>query len=72
MKTAGIIFTVLGIIGLVIFGYQAMNQSESVELLGITLAASSANWTPVIISMAVTIAGILMTAAGKKKSSTQS
>ena len=72
MKTSGIVLTVLGVIGIIVFGYQAVNQSESVELLGFTLAASSANWTPVIISIVITIAGILMTAVGKKKAGRQS
>lgn len=69
MKIAGTILIVLGIIGLLVFGIQAINQSEHVELFGIQLAASSANWTPVIISGLVTIAGIILAAMGRKNSS---
>lgn len=68
MKIVGTILIVLGIIGLLVFGIQAINQSEHVELFGIQLAASSANWTPVIISGLVTIAGIIFAAMGRKSS----
>ena len=67
MRIAGIILLVLGLIGTISFGIQAINQSESVSLLGIDIAVSSANWMPVIISVVVLIIGIIMTAAGSKK-----
>lgn len=65
MKVAGIILTVVGLIGLVVFGIQAIGDSESFSLLGIDVAVSSANWTPVIISAAVTVIGIVMISAKK-------
>lgn len=67
MKTAGIILLVLGIIGTIVFGIQAINQSESFSLFGVDVAVSSANWTPVIISAAVLVIGIILTSAGKRK-----
>jgi hypothetical protein len=51
MKTAGIILLILGIIGTLVFGIQALGDSESFSILGIDVAVSSANWTPVIISV---------------------
>jgi hypothetical protein len=66
MKIAGIVLTILGIIGLIIFGVQAMNDSESFSFLGMDIAVSSANWTPVIVSGVVTLIGIVMLAARKK------
>ncbi|HKJ78385.1 MAG TPA: hypothetical protein VKA10_02575 [Prolixibacteraceae bacterium] len=66
MKTIGIILLILGILGLVIFGIQAMNDSESFNFLGLDVAVSSANWTPVILSAVVTVIGIVLTARGKK------
>ncbi len=66
MKTAGIILLVLGIIGTIIFGIQAINQSESFSLLGVDVAVSSANWTPVIISVAVLVVGIILSRSGKR------
>lgn len=66
MKIAGTIFTILGIIGLVIFGIQAMNDSEHFSLLGMDVAVSSANWTPVIVSGVVAIVGIVLLAVRKR------
>ena len=60
MKTAGIILLVIGIIGTIIFGIQAINQSESFSLFGMDIAVSSANWTPVIISAVVLVIGIIL------------
>lgn len=60
MKTAGIILLVLGIIGTLVFGIQALGDSESFSILGIDVAVSSANWTPVIISAIVLIIGLFM------------
>ena len=66
MKIAGIILTALGIIGLIIFGIQAMNDSESFSILGMDIAVSTANWTPVIISGVLTLIGVVVLATAKK------
>jgi hypothetical protein len=66
MKTAGIVLLILGIIGVVVFGIQAINESESFSILGAEIAVNTANWTPVIISAVVIIVGIILTVAGKK------
>ncbi len=66
MRIAGIILLVIGIIGTIIFGIQAMNQSESFNFLGIDIAVSSANWAPVIVSAIILIAGIAMTTTAKR------
>lgn len=66
MKIAGIILTALGIIGLIIFGIQAMNDSESFSFLGMDIAVSTANWTPVIISGVLTLIGVVVLATAKK------
>jgi hypothetical protein len=67
MRTAGIVLLVLGLIGTVVFGIQALSNSESFNVLGMEVAVSSANWTPVILSAAVLIVGLIMMATGKKK-----
>jgi len=67
MRIAGIILLVLGIIGLLLFGYQAINQSEAWNFLGMEIAVSSANWTPVIASAAVTLAGAIFVGIGRKR-----
>ena len=60
MKAFGIILTIIGIVGVVIFGIQAANNSETFNFLGISVAVSDANWTPVIISGVVAVVGILI------------
>ncbi len=65
MKIAGIILLILGLIGLAWFGYEAMQESESYEVLGAEVAVSTANWTPVIISGVIALIGLIMTVANK-------
>ena len=60
MRIAGIILSVLGIIGAVYFGIQAAKESESFSVLGAEVAVSTANWTPVIISGVVLVIGIIL------------
>lgn len=69
MKIAGIILLIFGLIGLAWFGYEAMQESESFEVLGAEVAVSTANWTPVIISGVIAVIGLIMTVA-KKSSKT--
>ncbi|MFW5657462.1 MAG: hypothetical protein ACOC10_07955 [Bacteroidota bacterium] len=61
MRIAGIILLVVGILGTIYYGIQALNQSESFSLFGMEVAVSSANWTPLIISVLVLIIGIILT-----------
>ncbi|NEN24701.1 hypothetical protein G3O08_14435 [Cryomorpha ignava] len=65
MKIVGIILLVLGIIGCIIFGIQAIGDSESFSIFGADIAVSKANWTPLIISAVVLIIGAFMTRSGK-------
>lgn len=65
MKVAGIVLFILGLAGVIIFGLQAMNDSETFSFLGINVAVSSANWTPVIISGVVMIVGFVLSMTKK-------
>lgn len=67
MKVLGTILTLIGIIGMAWFGIQAANNSESFSFLGIDVAVSNANWTPVIVSGVVTVIGILILVLKKGK-----
>jgi hypothetical protein len=60
MKIVGIILLVIGIIGTVVFGIQALQDSESFNFLGMDIAVSSADWTPLIISVFVLIIGVVL------------
>lgn len=66
MKTIGIILTIIGAIGTAVFGYQALQDSESFSFLGLDIAVSSANWTPVIISVVLLVVGVVLAGRGKK------
>lgn len=59
-KTIGAILAVAGLAGMVIFGIQAINDSESFSVLGAEVVVSSADWTPFIISTLVFLAGFLV------------
>ncbi|MBL1233666.1 MAG: hypothetical protein P1U44_06455 [Vicingaceae bacterium] len=67
MKAAGIILLVIGLIGTIIFGYQAIQDSESFNLLGIDITVSKADWTPLIISGSVLLLGLIITLLKKSK-----
>ena len=67
MKLLGIVLLVVGIIGLAYFGYEAMQESESVEVLGADIAVSTANWTPVIVSGVVALIGLIILAVRKRQ-----
>ncbi|WP_319269746.1 transglycosylase [uncultured Draconibacterium sp.] len=67
MKVLGIILLLIGLIGTILFGVQAMNNSEAFNFLGIDIAVSSANWTPVIISGILALIGVVILSVRKRK-----
>lgn len=66
MRIVGSVLLILGIIGLVVFGIQAFNDSESFNILGAEVAVSTANWTPVIVSAVVLVIGFFLTMSKKR------
>lgn len=66
MKVAGIVLFILGLAGVIIFGIQAINNSETFSFIGVNVAVSSASWTPVIVSGAVMIVGFVMSVVKKR------
>ena len=67
MKIVGILLLVIGIVGIVIFGIQAINDSETFNILGLDIAVSKANWTPLIMSAVITLIGFFAVFAGRKR-----
>lgn len=65
-RIIGIILIVIGVIGSLFTGMQAAEESESFSLFGLDFAVSSANWTPLIISVAILIIGIVMVSSARK------
>lgn len=68
MKVAGTVLFILGIIGVLVFGIQALNDSESFSLFGLDIAVSKANWTPLIISALIAVVGIVLPMTAKRAS----
>jgi len=66
MKFISAVLIILGIIGVIVFGIQAINQSESFSLLGMDIAVSKADWTPLISSAVVLVVGVILRLIGKK------
>jgi len=66
MKVAGIILLIIGFIGTLLFGIQALSNSESFSFLGLDFAVSSANWMPVIVSLIIVVFGGVLIRSGKK------
>ena len=60
MKMLGIVLLVVGLLGLAYFGYQAWQDSESFNLLGVDVAVSKADWMPVIVSALVAVLGYVL------------
>jgi hypothetical protein len=67
MKIFGTILTLIGIAGAILFGIQAANDSDTFSFLGLDVAVSDANWTPVIISGVVLVIGVLILIIKKGK-----
>ncbi len=67
MRKIGFGLLVVGLIGVLYFGYQATQASESFDVLGVDVAVSGANWTPVIFSGVVLIVGVILAIVGKKR-----
>lgn len=66
MKIAGYVLSIGGVVALVYTGITYLNQSESFSLMGVDFAVSKGDLTPVIISVIVLIAGILIVKASNK------
>ena len=60
MKTVGYVLFILGLIGVVVFGIQVLNDSESFSVLGVDVAVSKANWAPLIVSAVVLVIGLIL------------
>jgi xanthosine utilization system XapX-like protein len=67
MRKIGLVILLIGLVGLIYFGYQAMQASENFTCLGVDVAVSNADWTPVIFSGVVAVIGFVLALAGKKK-----
>lgn len=66
MKILGTVLLIVGLVALLITGINYINDSETFSFLGLDVAVSKGNITPVIISGIVFIVGIVMTVSRKR------
>jgi hypothetical protein len=59
-KTIGGVLSIGGLIGVIFYTYQYMQDSESFSALGADVAVSTGNWVPILISALVMVVGILL------------
>jgi len=59
-QTLGIILSICGFIGVIYFGYQYLEDSESFSVFGADVAVSTGDYIPIIISLIVLIAGVVI------------
>ena len=65
-RIVGIVLFIVGLVGAFITGLDAYNNTESVKIFGKQITLSQADWTPVIISGAVMLVGIVLLMSGSK------
>jgi hypothetical protein len=62
-KVIGAILVLLGIGGGVVSGIQAIRQTETFSFLGMDIVVTQGNFTPLIISVIILIAGVVLMAS---------
>lgn len=60
-ETIGRIIMIGGVLGMVYYGYEYFQESESFEAFGADVAISTGDYTPIIISAVVMLVGIVIT-----------
>lgn len=59
-QTIGAILSVAGVIGIIFFGYQYLDDSESFSVFGADVAVSTGDIIPVLVSVVVLIVGLFV------------
>jgi hypothetical protein len=60
MKHLGSIIAVAGLVGMVYYGYEYMQDSETFSVLGVDVAASTGDYVPILISGIVFLGGLVL------------
>jgi Mn2+/Fe2+ NRAMP family transporter len=66
MKKTGIVLLIIGIIGLLIFGIQTVQQPETFSFSGINIGVSQVYWIPIIISVIIFVIGVVLLSLKKR------
>jgi len=59
-QTLGGILSVAGLIGVIFFGFQYLDDSESFSVFGADIAVSTGDYVPIVISLLVLIVGVVI------------
>lgn len=59
-EIVGSVLGIAGLVGIVFFGYKYMNDSESFELFGADIVVSTGDYIPILMSVIVFIAGVVI------------
>lgn len=59
-QTIGGILGIVGLIGVIYFGFQYLNDSESFSFLGADVAVSTGDYVPILISAIVLVVGLVI------------
>ena len=62
-NSVGYLLSVAGLIGVIYFTYEYMQESESFSVLGADVAVSTGDWVPIAISALVMVIGLLLSRA---------
>mgnify|MGYP000194434719 CR=1 FL=1 len=66
MKIAGYVLSIGGVIALIYSGINYLNESESFSMMGVDFAVSKGDPMPIVISVIVLVAGIMIVKASNK------
>ncbi len=67
LKNECTIILIIGIIGTVLFDIQAIQDSERFNFLGIYIGVSSADWTPLIVSVVILVVYAILMLKERRK-----
>ncbi len=59
-QTLGSILSIGGLIGVIFFGIQYLNDSESFNFLGADVVVSTGDYVPILISAMVLVVGLVL------------
>lgn len=57
-RTLGGILSIAGIIGIIFFGFQYLEDSESFSFFGADIAVTTGDYVPILISVIVLVVGL--------------
>ncbi len=60
MKNVGTIIAIVGLVGIVYFGYEYYQASESFSVLGVDVTASTGDYVPIFLSGLVFLGGLVL------------